>query len=51
MIKIIIDYHVKSLAELFLDCDCIESIYFKKFYRNNINNMDHMFFLCLSLKN
>ena len=35
-IKIIIDYQVKSFEELFDSCDCIESIYFKKFYRNNI---------------
>ena len=34
-IKIIIDYQVKSFKELFYDCECIESINFKKFYRNN----------------
>ena len=35
-IKIIIDYQVKSFKELFDDCKCIESINFKKFYRNNV---------------
>ena len=31
MIKIIIDYQVKSFKELFYKCNCIESIFFKKF--------------------
>ena len=35
-IKIIIDYQVKSFKELFYECRCIESINFKKFYRNNV---------------
>ena len=35
-IKIIIDYQVKSFKELFDWCECIESINFKKFYRNNV---------------
>ena len=50
IIKIIIDYQVKSFENLFYNCDCIESIYFKKFYRNNITNMSCMFFGCSSLK-
>jgi surface protein len=50
MIKIIIDYPVKSFKELFFDCDCIESIFFKKFYRSNITNMSYMFSGCSSLK-
>ena len=33
-IKIIIDYQVKSFKKLFYWCICIESINFKKFYRN-----------------
>ena len=49
-IKIIIDYQVKSFQELFFECKCIESITFKKFYRNNINDMNCMFFRCSSLK-
>ena len=43
-IKIIIDYQVKSFKELFSWCECIESINFKKFYRNNITDMRCMFF-------
>ena len=49
-LKIIIDFQVKSFYELFDNCKCIEYIYFKKFYRNNINNMGNMFHGCSSLK-
>ena len=49
-IKIIIDYQVKSFKDLFYECKCIESINFKKFYRNNITDMSGMFFECSSLK-
>ena len=49
-IKIKIDYQVKSLKKLFCECESIESIDFKKFYRNNINDMSEMFKGCLSLK-
>ena len=49
-IKIIIDYQVKSFKELFYNCECIEYIYFKKFYRNNYNNIRGMFYRCSSLK-
>ena len=35
-IRIIIDYQVKSFKDLFDWCKYIESINFKKFYRNNI---------------
>ena len=31
-------------------CECIESINFKKFYRNNITDMSCMFRGCSSLK-
>ena len=48
--KIIIDYQVKSFKRLFYNCECIEYINFKKFYRNNIDNMDSMFCGCSSLK-
>ena len=48
--KIIIDYQVKSFYRLFNYCECIEYINFKKFYRNNINNMKSMFSGCSSLK-
>ena len=49
-IKIIIDYQVKSFKDLFNLCKCINSISFKKFYRNNITNMSGMFSGCSSLK-
>ena len=49
-LKIIIDFQVKSFYELFYNCECIEYIYFSKFYRNNINNMGFMFWGCSSLK-
>ena len=50
-IKIIIDYQVKSFKHLFSWCNCIESINFKKFYRNNISDMSWIFSECYSLKN
>ena len=50
IIKIIIDYQIISFKFLFCYSKCIESIYFKKFYRNNISNMNGMFNECLSLK-
>ena len=49
-IKIIIDYQIKSFRDLFYRCECIESISFEKFYRNNIDNMASMFAECSSLK-
>ena len=42
-INIIIDYQIKSFNSLFEHCNCIKSINFKKFYRNNINDMRCMF--------
>ena len=49
-ISIIIDYQIKSFSGLFSFCRCIESIKFKKFYRNNITDMSYMFRGCSSLK-
>ena len=49
-ISIIIDYQIKSFSKLFYYCDCIESIKFKKFYRNNVTDMSCMFYGCSSLK-
>ena len=49
-IKIIIDYQAKSFYKLFYWCKCIESITFKKFYRNNITDISRMFSYCSSLK-
>ena len=48
-IKVILDYQIKSFEGLFKYCD-IESLYFKKFYRNNIDNMKEMFSECKGLK-
>ena len=50
IINIKIDYQIISFTYLFNNCKCIESIYFKKFYRNNINSMKDMFSGCTSLK-
>ena len=49
-INIIIDYQVKSFNLLFGYCECIDSINFKKFYRNNIVNMNEIFINCYPLK-
>ena len=49
-IKIILDYQVKSFNNLFYECKCIQSINFRKFYRNNINSMIRMFYNCSFLK-
>ena len=49
-VKIIINYQVLSLRKLFNDCNNIESINFKKFLRNNIDDMSYMFSGCSSLK-
>ena len=49
-IKIIIDHNLKTFAQLFKQCDCIKSIYFKKFYRTNITDMNEMFYECSTLK-
>ena len=49
-ISIIIDYQITSFSGLFNYCECIESIKFKKFYRNNITDMSGMFLGCSSLK-
>ena len=50
IIKLIIDFQIKSFTRLFGYCECIEYICFKKFYRNNINKMSGMFCECYSLK-
>ena len=50
IIKIIIDYQIKSFEKLFNKCKCIKTINFIKFNRNDINNMSYMFYGCESLK-
>ena len=49
-INVIIDYQVESLSYLFSCCECIESIFFKRFNRNNIIDMSYLFDGCSSLK-
>ena len=50
VIKIIIDYQIKSFSCLFGYCNCIREIHFKKFFRINITNMEAMFYGCSSLR-
>ena len=50
MIKIIIDYQVKSIKNFFKKSICICSIVFTKFYRINITDISTMFYRCLFLK-
>ena len=45
-IRIVIDYQVKSFEDLFKNCKCIQYINFKKFNRNNIENISYMFYEC-----
>ena len=49
-INIIIDYQIKSFRYLFFNRNCMESINFKKFYRNNITDMSYMFSGCRAIK-
>ena len=49
-INIRIDYQIKSFRYLFFNRNCMESINFKKFYRNNVTNMRYMFSECSSLQ-
>ena len=49
-INIIIDYQILSFYKLFYYCNFIESISFKRFYRNNVTNMAAIFAGCSLLK-
>ena len=49
-ISIKINYQIKTFFRLFEDCECIKSIYFKTFYRDDIFNMSYMFAGCTFLK-
>ena len=49
-INVRINYPVKSLSRLFDNWKCIESIYFNKFFRNNVDNMEYFFYECSELK-
>ena len=48
-INIIIDYQINSFKSLFFYCAQIKSISFKKFFRNNIIDLENMFEGCSSL--
>ena len=49
-IRILVGYKEKSFAHLFMKCDGIGTINFKRFLRNNIEDMSDMFYECKSLK-
>ena len=49
-IKIIINYQINNFFRLFSECECIKSVNFKKFCRNNIIDMSFMFWKCSSLQ-
>ena len=49
-ISIKINYQIITFFRLFEDCECIKSIYFKTFYRDDIFNMSYMFAGCAFLK-
>ena len=49
-INIVIDSQIDIIGGLFHNCPCIESIYFKKFFRTNFENFGAMFSLCPELK-
>ena len=50
-ISIIIDYQMKSFSKLFYYCFSVESIEFKKFYRNNVTDMsDQRMFIFKRIK-
>ena len=50
IVKVKINYQVESFHDLFGNCKCIGSIFFKQFNRINITNMSYMFSNCSSLK-
>ena len=49
-IKIIIDYKIKSLFQLFKNCKIIKEINFTKLNRDDIKNTSHLFENCTSLE-
>ena len=49
-VKIVVDYQIKSFQNLFVSCESISSITFKKFNWINITDMSYMFSGCKSLK-
>ena len=49
-IKVVINYRIRSLYQLFLNCRCVKKISFTKFNRNDIINMKELFYGCTSLE-
>ena len=49
-VTLIINYQINSFNRLFYHCQCIKSIYFKRFNSYNIIDMSEMFFGCSSLQ-
>ena len=49
-IKVILDYKIKSLCDLFSKCKCIQKIIFTKFKRKDIIDMSNMFYECKTLE-
>ena len=49
-IKIIMDYQIKSIKDLFDNCNCIKSVNFIKFNRNDFKSFYGMFYSCSLLK-
>ena len=49
-IKVILDYKIKSLCDLFRNCECIKKITFIKFKRKDIIDMSYMFYGCSALE-
>ena len=45
-IKIVINQKIKSLSKFFYCCKCIKKINFIKFNRNDIKDMNYMFYDC-----
>ena len=49
-IKVLIDYKIFSIYELFKDCDCLKEIKLTQFYRKGFNDLSKMFNGCSKLE-
>ena len=49
-IKVVIDYEIKSLKNLFRSCNFIKKVSFTKFKRKDINDLSGMFYNCFNLE-
>ena len=50
IIKVILEYKIKSFFELFYECKCLKKIYFTKLRRKDISDMSYMFYECSLLE-